>query len=442
MAYQIIWSLMVAVAIGCTLYRRRAAFYFLCLFAIFPASAVLVIGQSGNAIGISPYYAYAVFIFFLVLMRLNRALDTIVNRQWIHLTIFSFITVVGAFILPILFEGLGVYSPRLGIDDQVNVQTPLVQSFSQIGQAAYLVLNFSVVVYIYMNVGEFLNVLRNIFYVALIIALWQLIAKVSAFYFPSDYIANNPAYGYLSTQLFYGIPRINGSFLEASTASAYFSSMLALFIGLYFQTHRGVVNIILALFATLITTSSTGVIVIILLTLSFCVNLFITVVKQRAMGLNTLLPILVMVGLFLFLINISNILHVLTFGKIGSLSYVNRNASNEYAVGLIYKTFGVGVGLGSNRPSSFATYILSNLGLFPAFLLASSVVTNAMITKNKIILWPFLTYLVAKVIAIPDLNDVWFWIYFALILAGHRDPPVHATGSESLPSTAGVHHQV
>jgi hypothetical protein len=51
-------------------------------------------------------------------------------------------TVLSAFVSPVLFLGTPVDDPRMGVDASYLSQMPLKLSFSNVGQAAYMVLNF------------------------------------------------------------------------------------------------------------------------------------------------------------------------------------------------------------------------------------------------------------------------------------------------------------
>lgn len=416
MIYQYFWLLMVSLAVIAAFVRKKSIPFFILLFAIFPASAVLVIGSGNSSIGISPYYAYAIFLTLILILNLYRIKKLFYAQTWLLMIVFVVFVIIGVIVLPYLFYGIGVYTPRLGIDSQVSYQTPLVQSASQIGQVVYLILNLVVVISLCSVVNSIIHIIKIVFYVALAVSIWQLVSKLTDLPFPTELIANNIAYSYVSDQYLYGFPRINGGFLEASTASAYFSSMTAFFIGYYFKSGKGSIEIVLSLLATLLTTSTTGIVVITVLATSFCLFLIYKLLKQQSINISSIFYIVAIITIVTFLVNASNILQLVTLGKANSMSYVNRSASNDYSIILVLKTWGLGVGLGSNRPSSFLAYVFSNLGIFLSLMLIAIVARVSFSTRNKLMLWPFLAYLFAKVIAIPDLNDNWLWIFFALIL--------------------------
>ncbi|WP_206541953.1 hypothetical protein, partial [Leucobacter celer] len=57
-------------------------------------------------------------------------------------------------------------------------------------------------------------------------------------------------------------------------------------------------------------------------------------------------------------------------GKLGSKSLNSRSSSDTFSLDLAAHTWGLGVGLGANRPSSFATMLVSCVGLIGAIAFA------------------------------------------------------------------------
>jgi hypothetical protein len=96
------------------------------------------------------------------------------------------------------------------------------------------------------------------------------------------------------------------------------------------------------------------------------------------------------------------------------------------------------VGLGSNRPSSFLTFLLSNVGvagfvLFVMFVvsLSKSALRTAKESANPQLfdwsiaaVWGLWTTIVAKVISQPDLSysPMWVWIFLLISLGAANVP--------------------
>ena len=122
-------------------------------------------------------------------------------------------------------------------------------------------------------------------------------------------------------------------------------------------------------------------------------------------------------------------LKLYTIDKFSSLSFRNRLWADQFSVTQVLpSTYFLGAGWGSNRPSSFATFLLSNVGIigFLSFfgfvvLLLKEFLKNFSTLEPLIIsiATGFFTYLLAMIIALPDLN--WpptFWLLAGMMVAG------------------------
>ena len=106
----------------------------------------------------------------------------------------------------------------------------------------------------------------------------------------------------------------------------------------------------------------------------------------------------------------------LTFNKSSSGSYINRLAADGYALVLFIRTHGIGVGFGSNRPSSILTSLLSTVGA-PGFILFFGAYFNILSNAKRHsgwLIWAGLALLVNLVSSGPDYDDPWLWCVLAL----------------------------
>ena len=97
--------------------------------------------------------------------------------------------------------------------------------------------------------------------------------------------------------------------------------------------------------------------------------------------------------------------------------------SDAFAIRIFFNTYGLGAGLGSNRPSSLVTYLLSNVGLvgcvlfglFIARMLAAlrDACRTERTTELRFVLWMIIGWLVAMVLSVPDLSFAPFWAILA-----------------------------
>ena len=109
--------------------------------------------------------------------------------------------------------------------------------------------------------------------------------------------------------------------------------------------------------------------------------------------------------------------------KSGSDSYSQRSGVDAFSLQVVLRSLGVGVGLGSNRPSSFALMLLSNVGVVGSVLFVAAVVV---VVRHALrcggagpTIWVLAAILTAKLVSGPDLADPSGLLYLSLgALAG------------------------
>ena len=104
-------------------------------------------------------------------------------------------------------------------------------------------------------------------------------------------------------------------------------------------------------------------------------------------------------------------------------SYSDRSAADRYSYHLAWDTLGIGVGVGSNRASSFAATLLSTVGIAGTLLLAVVIwvlVRDAWPVRTvRPVVWALGALLIAKVISGPDLNDTSGILWMSLGVLAH-----------------------
>jgi hypothetical protein len=111
-----------------------------------------------------------------------------------------------------------------------------------------------------------------------------------------------------------------------------------------------------------------------------------------------------------------------TLQKQNTLSYIHRTAADLFALGLAAKTHWLGVGLGSNRPSSLICSLLSTTGLIGTILflaMCARLVTNVS-GKEGWVRWAVLGALINMALAIPDVTTPVLWVALALTIVLSR----------------------
>jgi hypothetical protein len=363
------------------------------------------------------------------------------SKEFLGLLSFLWLwTVIGALTLPAVFSGLQVVS---GAGEYESLELNL----SHAAQVIYITIYFLLVVWIcgVSSPGEVAkeqaggqllgsNLLLISFVIAVFFSSYQLLSIASSLPYVSDFIYDMPrrpgAVFAVVTDL---VPRINGSFAEASDAGRFYSAMIAAFLmacccGLQ---HRFSVPTIIAFICVLLTFSSTAIVTVSLLLVICGLYLSRSFMTVKLKSISAVVVIItVLLGVSSFVLDIANltlpellsVIEHLTVGKIETNSFESRSSIDVIAIELAAESYFLGVGLGSHRSSSFVTLIISSLGLIGLltfvfiglriFVLPKRFRTN----ENVILSAAIFGFVLAKSIAGPDLADNFLWFLVALWL--------------------------
>ena len=146
------------------------------------------------------------------------------------LLVFALIGVGSALVLPVVFAGVPVYSPSLGLEEGFALRPPLSLSQSNFAQAAYLLLQV-LVVWAAAALSPFSRSTRNFyvftFYLLVSVIFLQLSCRGLGLQFPYKMLQNNPGYYMedISTDL-----RPPGTFPEPSMAGLALTMFLVGFL--------------------------------------------------------------------------------------------------------------------------------------------------------------------------------------------------------------------
>lgn len=419
------------------------------LFCAFPLMTIAEGNFGDFRFGINTYYFILLFIsaltacFFLfskkreyqniksVLFKRGEGYGFILSV----LLLFSFYSCLSAFLNPVIFEGIDVISPRGGMGAD---KTGLHFSFSNLGQAIYLAANVS---FIFFSVGElstyetFQKYLLRFFdvtiYMLILFSIWQMVSKWTGLYYPYDVLFNMLERGEVN-QTVSGFHRINGPMREPSDLGRILVSFFA-FSSLSAIKGKNKIKYtiisILLMLLILMSTSSVGILVLFLLLAAFCLIYLCKSVQGKGLfKINFVYASVVCVCLLafyaLFFDQVNQIISRSILEKAGSESFRVRLSADTFSLGVAAETFMLGAGLGSNRPSGFLAYLLSNTGviglglfLYTVFLMISGYLAYR---KDDAFLdltfGTFMTCLVAKCFAGPDLSTEYFWVFLAACL--------------------------
>jgi hypothetical protein len=421
----------------------------LIISSIFQATAFINIGDS----------PIIVYYFFGVLFVLRGVVDLFwlplgwrvpkQNNPLLYLLGFVLIAVLGAFILPQIFYGTLVYSPKISIDDQFNNMTHLALESQHFNQSIQLLVNALIFIIIWFRIISPLAFIRAIVFslvFALGIALWQVVSNATNIYFPKELLYTVEGWSVGNEQLIGSFSRVNSTFLEPSVFATYLTGVFAFLLIWWVKRPNWILlgGVLLTLFAMLITTSTTaylglvGVLVCILLGVGLLQLINGGWTSKSLLVLLFATVAVIWIGLMVFVgsPDLGDLVNVVLLQKSDGDSFKVRMESDLQGFEILWNTYGLGVGLGSNRPSSFLTFLLSNVGILGFLLFVMFLVSLTRLALHNISrlnqesmnnwavagAWGLWATIVAKISAQPDLSfsPMWVWIFFLACLC-HAD---------------------
>lgn len=401
----------------------------------------------------SPVLAYY---FFGVLLILRGSLDLLWqpnragipshNRALMYLGLTLFFAILGAIFLPQLFLGLPVYSPKLSIDEQYSSMTRLALDTQQFNQIAQLIINAAMVIVIWFNRIAPTIFIRAIFFsfgITVFFAAWQLLANQTGMYYPNEWLYTVQGWSLGNEQLIGAFSRINSTFLEPSVFATYLTGFFTFVLVLWVRRPSWGLTLAIALtvICMVATTSTTAYLGLVAVVGSVVLGIGLLQLINGGWLNTSLIAILAAAALIAWLALIAwvgspevrDLFDLVVLEKAQGDSFRARFESDWQSLVILWQTYGLGVGLGGNRPSSFLTLLLSNLGivgtsLFFVFLLSLTHQAlwswqvsrpNAPINWAEAASWGLWGSVFAKIVAQPDLSfaPMWIWIFFLGALA-------------------------
>jgi hypothetical protein len=394
--------------------------------------------------GISPFYLTEIFILLRLLMLAFGAekLRDLLPQQENPLRITVWLLLAfwlwcfsSAFIMPHLFAGTPVSVPRSGGDEEF---APLRWSLSNLAQAGYLTLNVGTVVYtlhVVRNRRQTEQLMRALYgaaFIVVIIGFAQFLAARGGWDFPYETFNNNPSYAHGIDQDVYFYRRVNSTFTEASGAGSYLAAVTCGMLASFLSGRRGF-GWLLALFAVIVTlvltTSTTGFVTLAIgvAVLLVYFNPFRKHEDGRRFSARGWVVIFAVVGIasgvLLFSPDLLDAVLNTTVEKGESHSLWFRLANELHSIEIFLQTYGVGVGLGSNRSSGLILTMLSSVGavgtaLFTAVLykVNKSFQGKSAGRSLQMGFWALLTMIISEAVAVPDLNRAVLWALLMLVL--------------------------
>ena len=422
------------------------------------------IGDAGGkgiaAYGVSPYMLMALVagIAWLVRSGQDRGIHLPKQIRWPFglLVAYAVVALLGAFVLPKWFDGLPV---NLLVEmEGIGRLDPLHASLSNIVQALNLCVH-GVVLLFMLQASQRADGFRGIaagaagaLVLVMCIGFYEQAAQLKGVPSFVPYLANNLGYSQAPVAGLVGLWfRIGLPFTEPSYASAYLAatsfglwSVALLGCGwwwAWFAAALSTAGLLNSLGATGLAAAGGASVVFVLWVL----------VKALFPGtsLSVRLRAAVMCVLLLlastwghqayqestYKVQIDDVVIGLLIRK-AKLSDGSRELSNKRALEIVKETYGLGVGLGSNRASSFFASLVSNTGVLGALLFSGMLLTllwryfkAPKLTDMQIFVAASLpTATLAMGLGIPDLNLPMYWgfIFLAFVFCP-ADTPMETT---------------
>jgi hypothetical protein len=438
----------VVAVVGVWLVRRRWTQYVVAATVAFPQTAALIVGDNGF-----PLFYLAVGV--LLVLSVPAALFAIAKPERLApgarrfatdalavglLAWAAVITLAG----PRIFSGMRVFDPSLGVDAQVADMARLAPSLGNMAQLGYLALAVAFLLLAGRMFPVDARMLGAVLWVSIVLAGVRLVAEPI---WPHDLLQNMPGFHYATAE------RLSGTFYEPSVLGLYLTAAAGyLAVRVLRATGIGRIAAIagLALVGVEFVANGSGTALLGLgiLAVLGAAYLLVRQLRSRRFGVR---PWLVIVGVVVIggLLTQAPALLDLTVGAAGrkteTFSFLARGASNLRSWQIFEESFGLGIGLGANRPSSLFFLVLSCLGVIGTGLLVALIVLalrSAARTSEEVLVskapaaWGLIGVAVAAVVAVPDLSMPIIWVSLAACLVPAASArPVEASEPE-LPALA------
>jgi hypothetical protein len=430
-----------------------------------PAAVIISIGEQPSVFGLSPWLLVTVAIMvhltwlLITTRRSDLGNDKTQRLLLIGWSAYVVLAVLSAFILPWAFDGALVY----WLGNRSSVQAglvPLHLSITNFVQAVNLTLNGLLLLYL-ARVARLDGYCRRVaagFAASVVVSVLLLLYQrgMYGYGFPAlTWFVDSLNPSYVQTAYFGGLSvrRLSWPFTEPSYASVWFGGIYVAGLAVLLLTKRVLVGGACMLAGTVGLFTAYGMsglssaIIMTLFTGGVALRKHIILAQGPGFRWRSLPWKRFMVGGCLFVatawisLEVSGLHSPLEiweklvlprlYGK--GISGTERSLSNWQAVGLVRDTWGMGVGLGSHRASSYLLSLLSNIGVvltvgflaligYQAWLVFSRWKSS---TLGIFLLYGGVAVFLGATLGIPDLNWPGWWIWVLCTFALGSMPPPH-----------------
>lgn len=385
---------------------------------IFQVSSVVNLGSTI----IAPYLICEFFIIvrsYKSFLKLNNSLPRVISLVLLFLIWVVVISIFG----PIFFENYMVVGKDLDAAYESGLDK-LKFSNSNINQILYAILNFSTMIALYFNRYKvrvcdierafIISVIFSVFF-----GVWQILSHTLYIPFPEDFIF--PGHGLYDKSVsdYY---RMSSVFGEASYFGGYIS---AAFWGLYILKKSFFRYILLFLSFICVLVSFSGSAYV-----TFLFGFVLCLIHFKANYRNIKYFFILLFVLIVVIFTSSLGISILEFvnAKQDSESSAIRFWVTITSLSLFIDSWGLGIGLGSSRSSSFIVDLLTGTGLIGTILFVSFIIK---------LLWPLrksldfqfvyvylLLLLVCMAFSLPDISFCGLWLGLHMAIICYRNKPI------------------
>jgi hypothetical protein len=392
-------------------------------------SAAVTVG----GLGLSPFYVIVVvqLVLRFAAERPPSPRDGAARRDTTLMALFWVACTCATILGPAVFGGVDVVASGIGLDDQVDSLTRLAFSVSNAAQILYLTLNLAFVWLVARERLDVARLLTVVFGTGTVLALAALLAPTVGLEWPRALFDNNPRNFYSNLD-----SRLRGPMAEPSHLGIFALAGFAFFgARLLMARHARAVACfaawLLASGVVLLRTESGtalgGAAVTAVVASAVVVVRLIRSPRTRVPVPGFLLLVALCAAAAVALDPVLRYARTIVESKQGSMSQSTRGYVDAHAYSLAWDTFGMGVGLGSNRASSLLALLLSSVGIVGTLLFAALVLrcfSRALRSREGAAPGlALLAYVAAAVVSSASFSSPVLW---TLIAAGLSTYVVHA----------------
>jgi hypothetical protein len=461
----------IPITLACFLWRPQNLLPLLIVASVFEAGSIFNGSVGGFVFGLAPFYSVEICVAIRLLLwvwhrgPLLPPKETPARGIAVLLLAFLAWSFASALVLPHLFAGMPVYIPRerADVDIVMGNLPPLQWSLSNLAQGIYLTLNIAAVLFAFQvvrtrdHVEKLAKAFRWAIFIVVVAGLLQQLAQMRGWSYPYAVFnnnSNNPFDTHPLDQEVGDFVRISSTFAEPMNSGSFLAAVASGLLASYLRGRRGTIRLFAFLAAVLVllgTASTTGFLA---LTIMLCILVFYfnPLAKRefrlqpsfvRGWAVVILTAVCIAGAAILFVPSLSQAVFAMTVEKSGTMSFASRVVADLDSFTLLKNTYGLGVGLGSSRPSSLLMALLSTVGIVGTTLFAMVLYKIIKMFPGRwapsflqMSFWSVIGLLVAQSIGVPDLNRPALWALLIMVVAQLNAYRISASGSSSAPTFA------